>query len=127
MDWIFNVVLPALVSATTGLGGVFLFYRQTAKKKDIENVALTNEEYRKLNDDLSEKNQRLDKKIDELFELLNKTRKVRDSWHDKYTLLEVKNAKLNCLKCLNIKCEKREPPMYEKLDFGNHGTERITE
>lgn len=121
------MAIPAITSAVLGVGGLFLFYRQTARKKDIENVASTNEEYRKLNDDLKEKNVNLDKKLDDVFQLLNKTRCERDKWHNKYTDLEVKNAKLNCLKCLDVKCESRRPPMYDKLDLENGTGERIKE
>ena len=103
MDFLFNLqtFITAIISAAVTWGSTFLFYRQEKKSRDIDNEARQSEEWRKLYLESQEDSRKKDKKIDDLYRIIEVLR-------SDITKLD-RRVQLNAIyRCTRIGCTDRE-------------------
>ena len=121
---IISMIGGIVTSIALPLLGVFIFYdskkrSEAAKAKQAEAAARKSEEeylsirageWRKLYDEVSEDNKKLNDKIDSLYVTIEDDRKRIRELQEKNMQLSLELQKANFMKCEVKGCEKRQPP-----------------
>ena len=124
MSDIISMIGGIVTSIALPLLGVFIFYdskkrSEAAKAKQAEAAARKSEEeylsirageWRKLYDEVSEDNKKLNDKIDSLYVTIEDDRKRIRELQEKNMQLSLELQKANFMKCEVKGCEKRQPP-----------------
>lgn len=115
--------LNVVVSAIGTLAGIFLYRRQEAQSKDIKNVSESNNEWIRIADRRDQENERLNAKIDAVYQELAAERlKTEDERNGRLEAEEElsrerqRNALLRGQKCTRYNCQRREPPLEDILN-----------
>lgn len=120
MDW--GTIIISVVGAVVGgggLAGVFVPLLNRKEKKrslQIENVAKTNEEWKKIAEDREQRAAELkadldrkDGKIDSLYKDMNELRRQLDDANTRAAVAEI-------MKCMRTGCTDREPPFGQGVN-----------
>lgn len=116
-----EIIITAVVSIFTTLGGTFLFFPQIRTSKILENEAKQSEEWHKLYVEEKERreedrkqweNERIsyESRITSLYQRIAEVRDEKADIRKKNTELEVENTRLKLLKCELPSCLNRKPP-----------------
>lgn len=103
-------IIIAVVGMVCGNIMMFLMLPQERKSKDLANEATQSEEWQKLYKEENAQKEKLDTKIDSLYEELSEIRNENTSLHEQITEIKIENTKLKMLKCEKPACPHRQPP-----------------
>ena len=113
MDW--GTVIISVVGAVVGgggLAGIFVPLLNRKEKKrslQIENMAKINDEWKRLADERGAKIDKLNAKIDALYEDISGYRQRLDDANTRAAVAEI-------MKCLRTPCTDREPPFGQGMN-----------
>ena len=108
MDW--GTIIVGIVGCISGNITALLFFPQMRRMKDIENETKQSDEWRKLYEEAKSELREKDKKIDSLYDEIQRHRDVEIDLHKEVGKLSAENIKLLVLKCEVPACTKRTPP-----------------
>lgn len=113
MDW--GTVIISVVGAVVGgggLAGIFVPLLNRKEKKrslQIENMSKINDEWKRLADERGAKIDKLNAKIDSMYEAMSEYRRQLDDANTRAAVAEI-------MKCMRTGCTDREPPFGQGAD-----------
>lgn len=114
MDW--GTIIISVIGAVVGgggLAGVFVPLLNRKEKKrslQLENMAKINDEWKRLADERGAKIDKLNDKIDSLYEDMSEYRRQLDDANTRAAVAEI-------MKCVRTGCTDREPPFGQGADI----------
>jgi hypothetical protein len=105
MEYVITII-GGVVNAVVTLAGVFLYHRQTAAAKEIDNEAKRSEEWRKLYEESKADSERKETVITDLRHQLHQEEVARFK-------AEKDRVRLDSARCDNFWCTQRKPPLKD--------------
>ena len=112
MDW--TTILVAVLSALLSGGGIagLMFFKENKRAKQLENETTASSQWRELYLDAKGEIRELNNKIDGLYKTIGDLRNLGNG-------LKTQNAVLTTLKCENVACSIRIPPLAYRKECEN--------
>ena len=122
LSWLINAISNSIVPAILSLGGMFLYYRQDRKSRELDNESKMVElekvrvdEWRKLYDEkkaeLAESKERHRKDIQHFKDIIDEQDEIIHEKSIELSEREVMIARLDVMRCECFGCSDRKPPM----------------
>lgn len=117
MSDVLQIILAVVGGLFAGGSIPVLFFRQTRKKLQTENIAAEVQEWQRLYNETKDEGHKKDELIADLYHRLDDARKYSGSLEVQLARLKAVVAYLKVIKCYIFNCGNRQPPIKEITNF----------